>query len=159
MYDKERGRIQMKDWEVAQILGQLIVAIRNRRKPARDRVDDLVSLELLLDACAESPRYGKLAACYKDTKREGILTYDVKAVEHFVGQMLLTFPSPALQENNVTIRTLVEADGERKLYEGIGICLITEEVPTPKPLFGAGIDPGDGMVGYVGYLGQRGKGA
>lgn len=147
----------MKDWEVAQTLGQLIVAIRNRRKPARDRVDDLVSLELLLDTCAESPRYGKLAACYKDTKREGILTYDAEAVEYFVGQMLLTFPSPALREDNVTIRTLVEVDGERKVSEGPAVCLFTEELPTPEPLFGTGIDAGNGMVGYVGYLEQRGK--
>lgn len=66
-------------------------------------------------------------------------------------------PSPALREDNVTIRTLVEVDGERKVYEGPAVCLFTEELPTPEPLFGTGIDAGDGMVGYVGYLEQRGK--
>lgn len=147
----------MKDWEVARTLGQLVVAIRDRKHLAEDRVDDLISLELLLEACVDSPRFGKLAACYKDTKREGILTYDVKAVEQFVGQMLLAFPSPELQEHSVIMRTLVEIDGERKVYEGPAVCLFTEELPTPEPLFGTGIDAGDGMVGDVGYLEQRGK--
>lgn len=86
----------MKLWEIAKELQWRTARIRNRKLSREERLPDLVALEGLLTDCAADERIGELTAGYRDTRREGILTYEIKAVEDFIGRMLYAYPEPKL---------------------------------------------------------------
>ena len=141
-------------WRIARELGRLTARIRNRKLAKEERLYDLIDLELLLGRCAEDTRISGLTSGFKDKRREGILTYDIPAVETFVGQMLYTYPSPENYLEPVYLKALVEADGKQTLYGGLVVPLEEHVIDSPERITGVAVCTMDGDHGYVGHIEQ-----
>lgn len=141
-------------WRVARELGRLTARIRNRRLAKEERLYDLIDLELLLGRCAEDTRISGLTSGFKDKRREGILTYDIPAVETFVGQMLYTYPSPESYLEPVYLRALVKVGGKQVLYGGMAVPLEERQTDSLEGITGVAVCTMDGDHGYVGHIEQ-----